>query len=346
MFITQYVPIWMTQNESAFTNQGLASIETLKQYVDDQVLLGAPQTYAVPFTMNSQGIPLFAQPTQGILSFVTGGCSGGFTGTDPSVIPAAGTQGSCSFQHLGFWTGSTPANSTSTSGSLQTTKTYARQPLSLTTVSNRLLLSLPNRYFPGEKLSFANNAVLGTQVSSTPWFVVAPPLNITHIANNWTVSTSFVTLTGAASSYASQGTKAVYATLASNTTYLSAGHFINTTSVYNTSTTPAKLVSTSVSQARFNTTFTIGTANVCAWYNFLNNTTRSASLTLNPSSPPSWPGAWASLTVNASTTFPHPFATCLNSAQTTYVVQLTLYNFNFARVYSGVEGISFTVGGL
>ncbi len=337
VFITQYVPIWMTQNESQFTNQAQASMETLKQYVDDQVLLGAPQTYAVPFTMNSQGIPLFAQPTQGTLSFQSAGCTGGFGGGEPFVGPTGSTVGACAFQHVGFWT----KNNTTTSAFPY----KVRQSLSVTTASSSLTMQLPNRYFPGEKTTFEDNAVLARQAGSSSTLLVAPPLNITHLGSNWSVTLSLLTLTGTSSSFSSPGTKAVYTTLVSNTTYVSSGRFFNQN---NTTLLRQPLT-------RFNLTYSVGTSSPCAWYNFFNNTTsasRLPMLALNATAPSNG-SAFASLTVfnvaggKVSAPTGHLGASsCANSVGTTYFVQLVLYRVSYARVYSGVEAVSFSVGGL
>ncbi|HTT25996.1 MAG TPA: hypothetical protein VMH90_03415, partial [Thermoplasmata archaeon] len=70
IFLTQYVPLWMTDNESAWTSQLQTSFATLKSNMDLQVALGSSGLLATPFVMSSQGIPLIAQPTEGILSFV------------------------------------------------------------------------------------------------------------------------------------------------------------------------------------------------------------------------------------------------------------------------------------
>ena len=70
IFLTQYVPLWMTDNESAWTSQTQQSFAQLKSNMDLQVALGNTGLLSVPFVMSSQSIPLIAQPTQGVLSFV------------------------------------------------------------------------------------------------------------------------------------------------------------------------------------------------------------------------------------------------------------------------------------
>lgn len=69
VFLTQYVPLWMTDNESTFTANAQTSMAQLKSYIDLQAALGGPPVYATPFQMASDGIPLIAQPTTATLAF-------------------------------------------------------------------------------------------------------------------------------------------------------------------------------------------------------------------------------------------------------------------------------------
>ncbi|HEV8050702.1 MAG TPA: hypothetical protein VGP88_08945, partial [Thermoplasmata archaeon] len=70
VFLTQYLPLWMNENEVAFTQQTESSMAQLKSNIDLQAALQSPPVYQTPFTMNSQGVPLIAQGTVGVLSFI------------------------------------------------------------------------------------------------------------------------------------------------------------------------------------------------------------------------------------------------------------------------------------
>jgi hypothetical protein len=78
IFLTQYVPLWMTDNEAEFTNAAAASFITLKGGIDYQYALGVPPVLGTAFTISSQGVPLIAQPTEGALTFLPNQCPGGF----------------------------------------------------------------------------------------------------------------------------------------------------------------------------------------------------------------------------------------------------------------------------
>lgn len=329
VFLTQYLPLWMLQNESLFEGQAQTSLESLKQSVDDQAIFGYPQTYSVPFTMNSQGIPLFAQPTQGSVVFLSGGCSTGFTTSGTTWKPVS--VGSCAFEHLGFWTGA--ASNVRTS----------RQAINLTTVSNYVEMQLPNRYFPSANLFFENDAVIAVQSGSQQLLLAAPPFNITHsgptVGGNTTVAGSFLQLAGYPSSVSTQGTKDVYSSLISNGSYSSFGRFVNTTVAPS-----APLL--------FNVSFSVGTPNLCAWYNFLAGvaTVANASGTFpSTPSPPTYPAAGvvlSALGASGSVSKAQVPNLCANPTGTTYTVTLTVYNVNYASAYSGVTQISFSQGGL
>ena len=89
IFLTQYVPLWMSDNEAQFTANAAASFGLLKSSIDSQYVLGAPQTYGLPVQISSDSVPLLAQPTQGTLTFLPQICPKGFaTATvQPTVAP-------------------------------------------------------------------------------------------------------------------------------------------------------------------------------------------------------------------------------------------------------------------
>jgi len=96
IFLTQYVPLWMTDNERQFADGMESSFALLKSAVDEQYSLGGPATYATPFTLASQAVPLLSQPTQATLTFIPANCPAGF-------FPANGTPeqpNNCIFQHV------------------------------------------------------------------------------------------------------------------------------------------------------------------------------------------------------------------------------------------------------
>ncbi len=173
VFITQYVPLWMTDNEAQFTAQTQESFATLKSDVDLQAALGGPPSFGTPFVMSSQGIPLLAQPTAGTLNF---------NPKTPGI-----------FANVSFSPG--PGNS----GRLY-------QNLSLGTIA----MTLANRYYAPQQFSFEDDAVLQAQ-SPTQQIVAYPPsLNINVTGSQVGVTLSLVQLLGNSTQAISTGTQEIF----------------------------------------------------------------------------------------------------------------------------------------
>ncbi len=74
MFTNQFVPVWMGDNESSHMAVVTSQMLGLKADVDGLVVdyansLLAPAPIVVPITLHASGIPIFAEPTAGILEF-------------------------------------------------------------------------------------------------------------------------------------------------------------------------------------------------------------------------------------------------------------------------------------
>ncbi|MGP8073736.1 MAG: hypothetical protein ACLQD9_00065 [Thermoplasmata archaeon] len=245
IFLTQYVPLWMTDNERQFADGIESSFALLKSAVDEQYSLGGPATYATPFTLASQAVPLLSQPTQATLTFIPANCPAGF-------FPANGTPeqpNNCIFQHvlMGVGTAIHPATN---------------HPFNETSSVSVLQGTLPDRYYPSVNYYFEDDAVFLTQTGGHQLMIVPPPLNVTKVGPNTTVQSSYLQLFGNASVYTSQGTKDVFTHYDYSQPYSSSGRFATTTG------TPVP----------FNFTFEVGTHNVCGWYTFLQSLVTTSGL--------------------------------------------------------------------
>lgn len=186
VFLTQYLPLWMNENEVAFTNSAEASFAYLKSNIDLQTALGSPPVFQTPFTMNSQGVPLIAQPTVGVLSFIP------FTpGVFANVTMSPGPGNS----HF-FW-----------------------QNVTLGTVS----MYLPNRYFSPQMFSFEDDAVVQAQTDLTQILAFPPTMTVNQTGNQIAVTMSLVQLLGNASQVITTGTQQVASHFVFAQTYASNG---------------------------------------------------------------------------------------------------------------------------
>ncbi|MCI4336807.1 MAG: hypothetical protein L3K17_06385 [Thermoplasmata archaeon] len=186
IFLTQYLPLWMTDNESAFTAQTQSSFASLKSNIDLQLELGGPPVYTTPFVMASQGVPLLAQPTAGTLNFLPVE-SGVFANVSMTVGPG---------------------------GSQALYQNYSLGTLSMT---------LANRYYSGQLFEMEDDAVIQSQ-SDTQQIVAFPPLlTINGTGSGVGVSIALIQLFGNATQAISTGTQEVASHYDQSQAYVSSG---------------------------------------------------------------------------------------------------------------------------
>jgi hypothetical protein len=311
IFLTQYVPLWMTENESAFTTQTAASFAQLKSYIDSQYVLGGPTVYGVPFTMASQGIPLLAQPTGGTLTFVPTICPGGFVPTTNHTATAGQPKSPsfCVFENITLSSG--PGNSG-----------YYSQHVE----QGILTMSLPNRYYSPQTFTYEDDGVIQTQASSAELMAVPPPFNVTTFGTNTTLTSSFVSLFGNASTTISQGTQQVFSHLRYSQTLHSAGKYVSGKPTANA----------------LNVTFEIGTQNPCAWVKYLYSAMNTSGVkpALHPAlgvTSYNWtiPGTSTNSSIVAA-------SSCNSVSGVTTIVALNLNAIDYATVF--YAGVQVTVG--
>jgi len=296
IFLTQYVPLWMTENEAAFTSQAASSFAQFKSDVDSQYVLDAPPVLGAPFTISSQGVPLIAQPTQGVLNFLPQTCPGGFyttlNGGSPSNYGQPVNPAFCIFEN-------------------QTIKPAfgGHNSLSFQIPTGILEMILPNRYYSSETFIYEADGVIQMQTGGFQIMAYAPPLNLTRLAGNTTVTSSFLQLYGNATTVAGQGSEEVYSHL-KFAQPLSYNGYNATAHVFRA----------------FNYTFEIGTEFPCAWSSFL----------------------WHQLNVSAipSSQFSYtPYSgSCNNVNGATSVLTLSLTAVNYVSLFYAGTQVSVGIG--
>lgn len=243
IFLTQYLPLWMTDNESQFTSQAAYSFALFKSNVDSQYQFpaGTPQSLGTPFVVSSQGIPLLAQPTEATLVFLPSTCPAGFyakgvTGASSANYGQPVNASQCVFANVTFSHG--PGGSGLYSQRIAT---------------GTLEMILPNRYYTGQTFYFEDDGVIQTQLGGYQIMNVNPPLNVTYNAGNLTVTSSLLQLYGNASTYIGQGSQDVYSHFRYSQNVVSNGIYVTANNSY----------------IPFVYTFEIGTQYPCAWSSFL-----------------------------------------------------------------------------
>ncbi|MGI0132721.1 MAG: hypothetical protein ACREDK_06490 [Thermoplasmata archaeon] len=186
VFLTQYVPLWMIDNESQFTSQTQQAFAGLKSNMDLQAALNGPNVYATPFVMSSQGVPLIAQPTQSLLNFVPR-LPGVFANVSMTVGPGGG--------HAFY------------------------QNFSLGT----LQMQLPNRYYSPQTFEFEDDAVIQSQADTQQVLSFPPTLAFNQSGGQIGVTISLVQMYGNATQTVSVGTQEVYSHFLNTQTFTSTG---------------------------------------------------------------------------------------------------------------------------
>jgi hypothetical protein len=305
VFLTQYLPLWMTDNESQFSSQVEGAFAQLKSDIDTQYVLGAPPTYGEPFPLSSQSVPLLSQPTEGVLSLGPPSCAAGFNPNGTPVAPAA-----CAFERI----------SLNVSSSTPTTQNH---PYINAEASSVLSMSLPNRYYTPETYYLEDDALVEVQPGGHQILAIPPPLNATDAAGNLSISASFLVMYGSPQTVVGQGSENVYSGLLFSQPVSSAGRFLFQAK----STVPP-------TSLPFTFTYQIGTRNVCAWYSYLANFTAISDI----------PASVAKLTVNYASSFTPTPAVCYDGSGETYVVTLTFSNVHYATFYYAATLMSVGAG--
>jgi len=323
IFLTQYLPLWMADNESQFTSQAATSFANFKEAVDSQYILGGPQSIGTAFTISSQGVPLLAQPTEGTLAFLPTTCPGGFYTKGGSPTPPSNlyvgqpiTTGYCVFENITLNYGP---------GATSTSLNYYSQHVS----SGVLEMVLPNRYFTAQTFYFEDDALVQSQGGGQQIIALPPPLNVTTTGGNTTVTTSFLQMYGNASTVIGQGSEQVFSHLRYTQTVASNGFPLNG------------------GRSLLNVTFEIGTQFPCAWQNLLRSTMNVSGIPYSAAGM-TYPATyynWTNPTTHNTQTIPVASSSCTYSNGATTVLSLKITNVDYATVfYAGVQ-LAVGIGG-
>ncbi len=317
IFLTQYVPLWMTDNEALLTAQAATSFASYKSSVDEQYSLDGPQSYGTPFTISSQGVPLIAQPTQGALAFLPNTCPLGFW-THGGTYSGNGAGNTATKQYgqpvsPGYCVFVNVTESIGPGG----TGSYSQS-----VASGVLELILPNRYYTPETFYFEDDAVIQSQSTGYQIMAFPPPLNITTNAGNTSISDSFLQQYGNSSTATGQGSEEVYSHLRYSQVVSSNG---------GSSLTP------------FWYTFEIGTQYPCAWDSYLYHVVSQSGLA---SSGYNLTNMFSALppTDTLSSVFPGSPQSCFNTNGATTILSFSVSAVNFATLYQAGIQVGIGVG--
>ncbi len=189
IFVTEYLPLWMTDNESAFgvtvANQfGQIDEEMGSLYLAAQSANGQSHFAAAnPVTMSSASVPIFTQPTYGVLSF-----SG-------SAYPAT-LYANATFDLQGH-----------------------RGQSSVVATSGALQMALKNRYYVPLTYSLEDGAVVSSQSASQQSLIFDPSVITNSSGSASTLDLTLFSVYGNTTTATSTGTQQVYTTYITSSTY-------------------------------------------------------------------------------------------------------------------------------
>ena len=191
IFTNQFVPVWMSDNESTHMSTAIEQFINLKSSIDVSVSnypnsLVAPSPIYVPITLSSAGIPIFAGPTAGILTL------------SPNMLSSK-----TNFNLSYVWT---------TDG----VKPYTIDERNDGHAGGYLELYAPNRYFVEQRLIYEAGAVILNQ--SDGEFILAGPQLLVKNAGlvgspNLVIKMTQVSLEGTNKTIGGTGSKGVTAEL-------------------------------------------------------------------------------------------------------------------------------------
>ncbi len=191
MFTNQFLPVWMSDNESTHMSDAIGQFTTLKSSVDISISnyansLIAPSSIFIPVTLSAPGVPVFAASTAGILTL---------TPHSINVRPM-------------FNVSYTYTQAGGTSRVLNNSNDGAS--------GGSLELYCPNRYYVEEKLIYENGAVILNQ--SDGEVVIAGPQFLAKnvgsgASSNIVVMLTQITLQGQNKTVGGTGSKGVNANL-------------------------------------------------------------------------------------------------------------------------------------
>ena len=188
LFVTQFVPLWMTDNEASFTATVQGQFGTIKQNLDLLALDGGNvRSLAAAVTMESGNIPVMAQATQGVLAY----------------------QSSLSlYTNISF-------NLTGVS----LPRTSHAQDFYQNFTPGEISMDIPNRYYVPTTFSLSNGAVVSQQSGGSSSMLFAPSFQAITVGTSTTLYLTLYEMLGNGTRLTSTGTEEVYTAYAATQSY-------------------------------------------------------------------------------------------------------------------------------
>lgn len=181
LFVTQFVPLWMMDNEASFTSSVQAEFGSLQQNLDLLALDAAPgRSLSGAVTMQSGNVPILAQPTQGILSYTN----------EPAL-----------YTNVSFnLTGLAPPTGVGEHNFYQNF------------TSGEISMQIPNRYYVPTYFGLSDGAVVAQQSSGSSTMLFSPGFEGTLVGSTTSLYLTLFQVLGNNTQTTSTGTQQVFET--------------------------------------------------------------------------------------------------------------------------------------
>lgn len=155
LFTTQYIPVWMTENEAQHGDEVLTQMACIRSATDLLILSGDRDTSSFcAIKMGANGVPVFAAPTAGIITL---------SSREPSVPATDQERADANIVEVNY--------NDSTTGVPRAGQS-----------AGRLELYMPNRYFVQQTYAFENGGIVLNQTDGE-WMRVGPHLRAERTGN-------------------------------------------------------------------------------------------------------------------------------------------------------------------
>lgn len=196
LFLTQFLPLWMTDNEAEFADTVAVQLGQVKQCMDLLALYGTPGgSCSTPIVMQSGGIPIFASPTQGTLNFEE---IHGLTTNVSFNQTALGVPQ----PHGNFYQNFSPA---------------------------QIVMSLPNRYYIPVTYAISDGALFQDQGSSQQTMLYQPSITVSSNGATSSLSMILYGMYGTTTSLTTTASNEVYVSLFGSSTFTGSATALNMT---------------------------------------------------------------------------------------------------------------------
>jgi hypothetical protein len=155
LFTTQYIPVWMTENESQHGDQVLSEMACIRSATD--MLIGFNDRNTESFCaikMGANGVPVFAAPTAGVISV---------NSREPGVPAPDQDRADANIMEVDYIDAQT------------TTPRFGQS-------AGRIQLYMPNRYFVPQTYAFEDGGIILNQ-SDGEWMRVGPHMRVERSGN-------------------------------------------------------------------------------------------------------------------------------------------------------------------